>query len=149
MTKSLFGLVLRTGMRRMFRRFQLAGAGCVVLGLLKALTGFDSFSVFVIIAGVVSLLLPWCLVAWSYRRLARLPQVPWSYHITDKDITERTPMFTSSREWSAVRAVTEAREVWVLQTEPAGVIGLPKQVFTPEQRSELRAFLVGRGLIST
>ncbi|MQA86132.1 MAG: hypothetical protein GEV03_16245 [Streptosporangiales bacterium] len=55
-------------------------------------------------------------------------------------------MVSSSRPWSAVREVRETQDLWVLRTEPAGIIGLPKRALTSEQATELRGFLVQRGL---
>ena len=146
MDRALFGAILRTSMRRTFRRLWVFGAVGCAIGLLLLFFTPSRAAIALTAGAAVLCAVPSLVMAMSYRRLARLPEVPWSYHITAEWLAESTPMFSSSRPWTAVRAVTETRDLWVLQTDPAGVIGLPKRAFTPEQAAELHALLHARGL---
>jgi hypothetical protein len=147
MDRALFGAILRTGMRRYFRRLWVFGAGGSAIGLLLLYIKPSGAAIALTAAAAVLCAVPSLMMFMSYRRLTRLPQMPWSYHITTDRLAESTPMFSSSRPWTAVRAVTETRDLWVMQTDPAGIIGLPKRAFTPQQAAELQALLRARGLV--
>ena len=147
MDRALFGAILRTGMGRYFRRLWVFGAGGSAIGLLLLYFKPSSAAIALTAAAAVLCAVPSLMMFMSYRRLTRLPQMPWSYHITTDWLAESTPMFSSSRPWTAVRAVTETRDLWVMQTDPVGIIGLPKRAFTPQQAVELQALLRARGLV--
>jgi hypothetical protein len=105
MERALFGSILRTGMRRHFRRLWSFGAVGCAIGLLLLSFKSDGASISLTAAAAVMCALPSLVMVLSYRRLARLPQVPWSYRITAEWLAESTPMYSSSRPWTAVRAV--------------------------------------------
>lgn len=148
MNRTLFGKILRAGMRRLFRTLWIGGGLMAALGSVLVVFGDSSSSTIVATtAGMGACAAPSLVLFSAYRRLARLPQVPWSYRITSDEVAEFTPMVESSRPWSAVRAVTSTREIWVLHMTPAGVIGLPKVAFTSDQEAEFRAFLADQHLL--
>jgi hypothetical protein len=149
MDRPLLSKIVRAAYRPTFLRLRIGGAVLVPVGLLGVAFGNDPRwpSALLMLAGLLTLVTPELMLVMAYRRLARVADLPWSYTITPEEITESTPMFRSTRPWSGVREATETPDLWILRTQLGGIIGLPKQAFTPEQASQVRAILAQSGLL--
>ncbi len=147
MDRQLLTQVVRAAYQRTFVRLRILGFGVVVCGAVASwLSDTRWVGAAIVLIGLLNLAMPELILAVSYRRLRRVSDQHWTYRITTEDITESTPMFSSTRPWSGVRRVTETPDLWLLRTQLGGIIGLPKRAFTPEQARQLRGILSQRGL---
>jgi YcxB-like protein len=148
MDRQLLSQVVRAAYRRTFLRLRVIGVIIVACG--AAAVWWDRGPRWVgpaiVAVGLLNLVMPELILAVSNRRLKRVSDQPWTYRITPDDITESTPMFSSTRPWDGVRQVTETDDLWLLRTQLGGIIGLPKRAFSTGQAAELRQILVDRGL---
>jgi hypothetical protein len=147
MDRELLGQVVRAAYWRTFFRLRVIGAIVLACGVFVLwLHDPDWIGAAIAGVGLVNLVMPELILGMSSRRLRRVSDQPWTYRITPEDITESTPMFSSTRPWSGVQRVTETDDLWLLRTQLGGIIGLPKRAFTPDQAREVRAILTQRGL---
>jgi YcxB-like protein len=147
MDRQLLTQVVRAAYQRTFLRLRILGFVVVVCGAVASwLSDTRWVGAAIVLLGLLNLVMPELILAVSNRRLRRVSDQQWTYRITTEDITESTPMFSSTRPWSGVRRVTETPDLWLLRTQLGGIIGLPKRAFSPDQARELRGILSRRGL---
>ncbi|GLZ32756.1 hypothetical protein Lesp02_49440 [Lentzea sp. NBRC 105346] len=149
MDRATFKVVVDAPLGRHFRRYRLIGAILIPMFLLGVIFSPRPEYILAVVVGVFALLTPTLMHALSYRNLKRLPQVPWTYHLTAEGFEIGSPTGTSKRDWSMVKAVRETDDAWVFESEVKGcTVGLPKKFFTDQQHAEMRMFFWDRGMVT-
>jgi hypothetical protein len=145
MTRSLYGRVLRAGLRRMFLAYRLIG-GCLLVGVVLTLVGgrpSSPLTTGLIAGGVVLVLMPELMAVLGNRKVAG-GQV-WRYRVSPEGAGQTSPAGDFSVLWSNVKQVDEVAVGWVLRLRTAGFLVLPGEAFDPAVRPQVAALVTARG----
>ncbi|HEY3507443.1 MAG TPA: YcxB family protein [Actinocatenispora sp.] len=139
---------------RQFRVLRWIGVvslgAAVVLVALMALTGVHAADVFVAVVAVAAAAVLLAYPALAVRRVRRTQPyagASWSYRLTDDGVAVTGAPATQNFAWDGFQRADEtAGDVFLLIT-PNFAVQLPKDLLGEADLAELRAFLVGRGLL--
>jgi N-acetylglucosamine-6-phosphate deacetylase len=87
------------------------------------------------------------------RRLAdrqmKLAGLPTTVTITDDEITCASAACRTAWSWTAFNGVLTVPGFWMLRVNGVNAVALDQEDLSPDQLSEVRAFLAARGLVPT
>ncbi len=130
-------------------------SGLFVVGLLvSAVLCFLSGDGRAVLAGLIALTLAGLYLsgaANSWRKLGQRPAYtmePTTFVFTDEAITIESVASSVRLRWAAVTRAVERPYALLFFTHPLSYRDVPRSALTPTQEAQLRAYLVGRGLLS-
>jgi len=129
--------------RGAFNGFRVLGGLLVLLAGLGAWSAAFSVgtAVFYTVVGILVCLLPDGALWLNLLRNREVFVVDVDVEITDRGISSRTPIQSTTIEWSMVRRVLETGDCWILIINRLQVVTLYKAALTSLQRDQLTAFL--------
>jgi membrane protein implicated in regulation of membrane protease activity len=138
---------LRYLKRRKLWTLRLAGAFCVLFGLLMVAVGMIGWAIFFFAYAVIAAPALDLILVLAVRRVARMQGDRRTIELTDERLRSSGALSTVEVAWPAVDRVSDNDEFWFLRLASRDTIILPKQHLTPAQQQEFRDFLQNRNLI--
>jgi hypothetical protein len=132
--------------RRAFNWFRALGGSLVLLAGLGAWSAAFSEGTAVSYAalGILAFLFPDLTLWASLFRNREVYVVDVDVEITERGISSRTPIQSTTIEWTMVKRVLETGDCWIFVVNRLQVVTLYKAALTSLQRDQLSAFLNAR-----
>ncbi|MDG6102134.1 YcxB family protein [Dactylosporangium aurantiacum] len=137
---------IRTTMGGKLLRLYILGAVVAGVGVVMSVNHIPSGAAPVAL-GAGLLCFPWLVSRAAAQARTGMLGETVTYELTDADVQAHTRSLNVGYRWESVQAVRETPEFWVLTVAGINPLAVPWKQLPAADAAEVRAFLVGRGLL--
>jgi hypothetical protein len=131
--------------RRAIYRNRVLGALVLLAAVLAVAVGKSGYIIeMLVVVGIVLLTIDATQMWLALRRHRAAIEVDVDVEVTDRGISTKTATASTQVTWEMVQRVIDGGEFWIFVVNQLQTVVLYKSDLTPDQRTELTAFLASR-----